>query len=246
MKPIQVLMPMGGLGQRFRNEGYELPKPLIEVQGMPMFMRAIKSFDAYSGPKSFLFVVRQDAEDEYKLATQIQSILPEAKIAYLKQDTRGAVETCLIAREYIEQSEPLIIMDCDFYFESQAYFAQLAEIAQSNDYAGMLLSFDSDWDRYSYARTDESGDVIETAEKKVISNNALAGAYCFGSGDIFLKAADQLMQAEINDNMKEYYISLLYNEILRDGGKISLAKVDAFDSFGTPEELNAYLNRHNS
>lgn len=241
MKPIQILMPMGGLGQRFRNEGYSVPKPLIDVQGTPMFVRALNSFNEYDGPKQHVFVIRQDAEDEYGLATQIAKIIPDAKISLLQADTRGAVETCLAARSHIDPGLPLVVMDCDFSFTSALYFEKVRSLVQDSYYSGVLLSFDSDWDRYSYARTNEYGDVVETAEKQVISNNALAGAYCFGSGKIFLDAADDLMQKPISDSMKEYYISLLYNKLLRDGNRVALAKVDTFDSFGTPEELTTFL-----
>lgn len=241
MKPIQILMPMGGLGQRFRDEGYDKPKPLIDVQGQAMFKLALASFDAYQGDKKHLFVVRQDAEEQYGLATDIKALQPDAKIALLHDNTRGAVETCLLAREYINPALPLIIMDCDFSFTSPDYFAKVSDMVQHGRLDGVLLSFDSDWDRYSYARTNEAGEVVETAEKKVISNNALAGAYCFGSGQLFLDAADELLRQPLSDTMKEYFISLLYNTLLSNGGKIALAKVEQFNSFGTPQELKAYL-----
>lgn len=242
MKAIQILMPMGGLGQRFRDEGYDVPKPLIEVEGQQMFLKALSSFDVYEGDKKHIFVVRQDAELQYGLASSIQQLLPDAKIAMLQENTRGAVETCLLARQYIDPALPLIIMDCDFNFSSEEYFKKVTELAQNGTYDGVLLSFDSDRDRYSYARVNEVGEVIQTAEKKVISNNALAGAYCFGSGALFLEAADELMKQAISETLKEYYISLLYNQLLARGKRIALAKIDQFNSFGTPQELQEYLD----
>lgn len=234
-------MPMGGLGQRFLDEGYDTPKPLIEVDNVAMFQKALSSFDAYEGEKRHIFVVRQDAEDEYQLATEIKKLQSDASISLLHTNTRGAVETCLQAREHIDPELPLIIMDCDFSFASTDYFQKVTSVAQGKDYDGVLLSFNSDWDRYSYARTNDDGAVVETAEKKVISNNALAGAYCFGSGQLFLDAADTLLHSPISETMKEYYISLLYNELLSAGKKIALAKVEQFNSYGTPQELQAYL-----
>ncbi len=85
MKPIQILMPMGGLGQRFRDKGYNAPKPLIEIQGQAMFLKALASFDAYEGEKRHLFVVRQDAEDKYGLAATIKKLQPDAEIALLQK-----------------------------------------------------------------------------------------------------------------------------------------------------------------
>jgi len=241
MKPIQILMPMGGLGQRFRDKGYDTPKPLIQVREKPMFLEALASFDAYKGNKKHLFVVRQDAQDKHQLASEIQKLLPDSMVAMLQKDTRGAVETCLLARDLIDPQLPLIVMDCDFSFSSSEYFSKVTELARNATYDGVLLSFDSDWDRYSYARTNDEGLVVETAEKKVISRNALAGAYCFGSGQMFIDAADRLMRRPVAKSMPEYYISLLYNLLINGGRKITLAKTDTFHSFGTPEELAIFL-----
>lgn len=244
MRSLQILMPMGGLGQRFRDEGYEVPKPLIEVEDRAMFLKALASFDVYGGEKEYIFVVRQDAEDEYGLASKIKELVPDANIAMLKKNTRGAVETCLLARKFIKPDLPLVIMDCDFTFTSTNYFTKVSELTKNSVYDGVLLSFDSDCDRYSYARLNDAGEVVETAEKRVISNHALAGAYCFASGQIFLDGADILMKKSIDGDMNEYYISLLYNVLLSQGRRIALAKVDTFNSFGTPQELAIYL-RHN-
>lgn len=242
MKTIQILMPMGGLGQRFKDEGYETPKPLIEVDGKAMFLKALASFDAYPGEKQHLFVVRQDAEDEYGLASSIKLLLPDAKITMLDHNTRGAVETCLLSRELIDPELPLIIMDCDISFMSDDYFSKVSEIALNQAYDGLMLSFDSNEPRFSYVRTNEAGEVVETAEKKAISNNALAGAYCFGSGKTFIDAADKLLQEPLGENMKEYYMSYLYNVLLSTGKKVIVAKGD-FTSYGTPKELQEYINR---
>ena len=241
MKQLQILLPMGGLGQRFRDEGYATPKPLIEVDGIPMFLRAIGSFDALPAQKTTAFIVRQDAEDEFGLASSIQKILPEAKIVMLDHNTRGAAETALLARDIIDPDAPLIIMDCDFEFTSDEYFSYVQDILRDDLYDGVLLSFTSDNPRYSYAIVDDDGFVVETAEKVVISSHALWGAYCFAKGSTFIKYAEKIMGKGLSEERKEFYISYVYSEMIADGLKIKLATVDKFHSFGTPTELNEYL-----
>lgn len=243
-KQLQILLPMGGLGQRFRDEGYTTPKPLIEVEGRRMFLRALASFDTLNVDRSVLFVVRQDAEDEYGLATSIREIMPNAGVTILNHNTRGAVETALIARDLIDPDEPLIIMDCDFEFTSSEYFKYVKEIIEGAPYDGVLLSFTSDNPRYSYAKVGVDGFVTETAEKVVISNHALWGAYCFASGGLFLEYADRLITQGLSDVRKEFYISYVYAEMIADGCKIKLATTDSSHSFGTPAELNEYLASH--
>lgn len=243
MKTLQILMPMGGLGQRFRDAGIDTPKPLIDVNGTPMFKKALASYDDYPGEKRHIFVIRKDTDKQYNLANQIKEILPDAQIKVLDHNTRGAVETCMIAEEFIDPDLPLVIIDCDIAFDAGNYFELIQQSIQNNSYDGLLLSFDSDQPRYSYAEIDENNIVRRTAEKVVISNNALMGAYFFTNASNFLDAAHQLMSDDISESMKEYYVSLIYNILIENNKRIGLAK-GTFYCFGTPEELRAYLETY--
>lgn len=237
-------MPMGGLGQRFRDAGINTPKPLIDVNGLPMFQKALASYNPYEGNKSYIFVIRKDTDDEYGLAGQISSILPQAKIKILDHNTRGAVETCLIAEDIINPELPLIIMDCDIAFDADNYFELIRQTISDGTYDGLLLSFDSNNPRYSFAELDENNIVIRTAEKQAISNHALMGAYFFTKAKYFIDAAHTLINNPISESMKEYYVSLIYNILINQGKHIGLAKGTMY-CFGTPEELNQYLANAN-
>jgi NDP-sugar pyrophosphorylase family protein len=239
MKPLQILMPMGGLGQRFRDAGINTPKPLIEVKGTPMFQKALAAYDSYSGEKQHIFVIRKDIDDEYNLADQLRILIPDAKIKILDHNTRGAVETCLLAEDFIDPNLPLVIMDCDISFDAGNYFTLIEEAVQIESYDGLLLSFNSSDPRYSFAEVDENNTVIRTAEKVAISSNALMGAYFFTHGKLFLDAAHELIDQPISDTIKEYYVSLIYNILINEQKKIGLAR-GTFYCFGTPEELKAY------
>jgi dTDP-glucose pyrophosphorylase len=244
MKTLQILMPMGGLGQRFRDVGINTPKPLIDVNGVPMFQMALSAYDSYEGEKKHIFVIRKDTDEEYGLAKQITSILPNAMIEVLDHNTRGAVETCLIAENLIDPELPLVIMDCDISFDTENYFELIRQAVENNSYDGLLLSFNSIDPRYSFAEINENNIVIRTAEKVAISNNALMGAYFFARASSFLDAAHELMDSPISESMKEYYVSLIYNILIKQNKKIGLAK-GTFYCFGTPEELQLYLNKTN-
>jgi len=245
MKTLQILMPMVALGQRFRDEGYDTPKPLIDVEGMAMFQRALAAYDDYSGEKRHLFVIRKDTDDEYGLADQIRALLPEAKINILDHNTGGAVETCLIAEDLIGPSLPLVIMDCDITFDAPHYFEKMREAVEDDAYDGLLLSFDSNDPRYSFAEVNDDGIVTRTAEKVAISTNALMGAYFFTKASTFLDAAHELVDRQLDETMKEYFVSLIYNILIDTGRRVGLAK-GSFTSFGTPEELQRYLDRDES
>jgi len=240
MKTLQILMPMGGLGSRFAKEGYETPKPLIEVDGKPMFIRALDSFKSVEDIQH-IFVIRKEHDEKYDLSRQILTQLPDARIALLDHDTGGAVETCLIANDLIDNELPIAVADCDIYFESSSYFEKINNVENSN-LDGMLLTFNSEDPRYSYVELNDANEAVRTAEKVVISNHAILGGYFFRSGELFKSLAQQFITEGLGE-LKEFYMSHLFNLLLTRSGKVEVADIDTMHIFGTPEELNAYLNR---
>jgi dTDP-glucose pyrophosphorylase len=235
---------MGGLGSRFADAGNPVPKCMIEVDGVPMIVKAVKSFARLHDRANLqpLFVVRQEHEDKYQLSSQLLTVLPNAKFAFLGRNTAGAVETAMEAAPLIDLAHPIVVMDCDLYFQSSGYEEQVLAM-ERDKVAGLLLYFESRNNRYSFCElADDGRTVLRTAEKVPISTHALIGAYGFGSGEIFVNAAKRLLADPLNPStgFKEYYCSLLYNFVLRDGGKVVAVPTDEFHSFGTPEELECF------
>lgn len=236
-------MPMAGEGSRFLKEGWTTPKPLIELKGTPLFIRAINSVSIDDVSMKYSFIVRQEHIDNYKIDQQIKAILPNANIFSVLKTTRGAVETCLMAESVISEDDGIIVMDCDLEFRSEAYIKgihQILEKPMEEVDGGMLVSFESNLPKYSYAEIDKDYRVLRTAEKEVISNHALCGAYFFSTGKGFLNAAHRLIN-EQNFSKPEFYVSLLYNYLLQNGETVLLAKMEQYFSYGTPEELKQYL-----
>lgn len=243
MRPLHIIMPMAGEGSRFLKEGWTIPKPLIKLKGIPLFKRAIGSVAFGDAPMKYSFIVRKEHIDKYHIDEQIKEILPEANIFFVERTTRGAVETCLMAESAISEEDSLVVMDCDLEFRSEGFVDNIKQILSlpiDNVNGGLLVSFDSNDSRYSYAEVDENMIVIRTAEKEVISNHALCGAYFFSSAKGFLKAAHQLLD-EPEFTKSEYYVSLLYNYLLKNGETVRLSKMEMFHSYGTPEELKRFL-----
>lgn len=248
MRNLHIVMPMAGEGNRFKKEGWTTPKPLIELNGQPLFKHAISSVSAEGINLKYSFIVRQEHIDEYKIDEGIKSFLPDANIFSVFKTTRGAVETCLMAESAIADDDAVIVMDCDLEFRSKKFIDVISKALSqpsvnfnSNDYiSGALVSFESDEPRYSYASVGDDGYVTRTAEKEVISNHALCGAYFFSTGKRFKQIAHRLLD-EPDFKKPEYYVSLLYNYLLADGEKVMLAPMEEYYSYGTPEELKRYL-----
>lgn len=243
MRSLHIIMPMAGEGSRFAKAGWTTPKPLIELNGQPLFKHAISSVAAEGIQMKYSFIVRQEHIDNYAIDKGIRSFLPEANIFSVLKTTRGAVETCLMAESAIADEDAIIVMDCDLEFRSKEFLkiikSILSEPVEKSD-GGALVSFESDQPRYSYAELGEDGLVKRTAEKEVISNHALCGAYFFSTGKEFKQIAHRLLD-ELEFKKPEYYVSLLYNYMLERGEKVYLAPMEEYYSYGTPEELKRYL-----
>ena len=243
MRFLHIVMPMAGEGSRFLKEGWTTPKPLIELNGQPLFKHAISSVTDKDIQMKYSFIVRQEHIDKYQIDKGIRSFLPEANLFSVVKTTRGAVETGLIAENAIADDDAVIVMDCDLEFRSKKFMEIIKQILNKpieEATGGALVSFESNEPRYSYAALGEDGFVARTAEKEVISNHALCGAYFFASGRRFKQIA-HLLLAEPAFTKPEYYVSLLFNYLLKDGEKVWLAPMEEYYSYGTPEELKRYL-----
>ena len=231
---------MAGEGSRFANAGWPTPKPLIQLKGKPLFLHAIDSVRLDDVPMKYSFIVRQNHIDENKIDHSIKEFLPDAFIYSVEKTTRGAVETCLKAERGIDDDDAIVVMDCDLEFSSVRYKELIRESLKNNGAkGGALVTFESDSPKYSYAEIDEDGLVRRTAEKEVISNHALCGAYFFASGKEFKAVANELVNAPMEK--PELYVSLLFNKLIANGSPVYIAPMELYRSYGTPEELSRYM-----
>ena len=243
MRYLHIVMPMAGEGSRFLKEGWTTPKPLIELNGQPLFKHAISSVTDKDIQMKYSFIVRQEHIDKYQIDKGIRSFLPEANLFSVVKTTRGAVETCLIAENAIADDDAVIVMDCDLEFRSKKFVEIIKQILNKpieEATGGALVSFESNEPRYSYAALGKDGFVTRTAEKEVISNHALCGAYFFSSGKRFKEVAHCLLDEPVFSK-PEYYVSLLFNYLLKAGEKVRLVSMEEYYSYGTREELKRYL-----
>ncbi len=238
MRRLHILMPMGGLGSRFSAQGWSTPKPLIPVDGTPMFLKALGSFAGLAGPRTVTAIYRRETDQEGFLSARIRAALADVSIVLLDGPTRGAVETCLAGAAHLAADDGVVVLDCDLCFACPAYLEAIAAVlAGRSDADGLLLTFPSSAPRYSYAQIAE-GRVVRTAEKEPISPHAVVGAYFFSRADAFLGAARTLLARPL---ATEYYTSYLYNILIAGGARIAAVPVTGYASFGTPEELAAHL-----
>jgi NDP-sugar pyrophosphorylase family protein len=227
---------MAGRGERFRKAGYTIPKPLIELSpGVPMFAKATESFPLHK-MSEIVFVVLKEHCKEYGFDSEIRKRyggLP-IRIVALDDVTSGQAETVAIALSQADQDASLLVFNGDSAFEDD--IGEWMDGAASS-WDGALQVFRDRDPRWSFARTDEDGQVVETAEKNPISDLASTGLYYFKSSQRYLHYYSDL---ELSGG--ERYIAPLYNRYLREGGRIGIIPCRRYLCFGTPADFEACLN----
>lgn len=229
---VHYVMPMAGRGSRFNKEGFDLPKPLLEIYGMPFFYWATKSVSKFIDLSSINFVVLQEHIEKFSIDKVIKKFFPEAKIVGLPEVTEGAVITSMRGIEEITDDLPIIFNDCDHLFKSKE-FNNFCNFNFDSTIDGILLTFRANEPKYSFVEKDIDGNIIRTVEKKVVSDEAICGCYYFKNKEIFLKSAEKYL---INCNYNEYFMSGVYNVMIQDNKNVKSIKTDFHIPFGVPEE----------
>jgi HAD superfamily hydrolase (TIGR01509 family) len=235
---MNVIIPMAGHGSRFSQAGYTFPKPLIEVHGKPMIQVVIDNLkvDAH-----FIFIVKKEHREKYNLDSMLSLLAPGCDIVDVDKVTEGAACTVLLGKEFINNDNPLVIANSDQFVEwsSLDFFYKMNE--QNLD--GGIVSFKSTHPKWSYAKTDNNGFVLEVAEKKTISDIATVGIYYWKKGSDFVKYAEQMIHKNIRAN-NEFYVCPVFNEAILDGLKIKTFDVPKMWGLGTPEDLDYFLENY--
>lgn len=237
---MNVIIPCAGEGSRFRDKGYSFPKPIIDVFGRPMIQWVV---DALGVDGNYTFIVKEEHRTKYNLDGMLSFIAgPSSGIISISETTDGAARTVLLAKNKINNDNPMLIANSDQYFDynSLEFFYKM----QEGDYDAGILTFESTHPKWSYVKT-EDGLVIEVAEKKVISNQATVGVYYVKKGSDFVKFAEQMISKNIRVN-NEFYVAPVFQEFVEAGLKVGVFNVDKMWGLGTPEDLEYFIQNYDN
>lgn len=230
---MNIVMPMAGRGSRFVDIGVATPKPLIDVRGRPMYTWAMDALPLDRATR-LIFLCLSEHLGALGLEDDIRARYGEYDpiIVDVNEVTEGQACTVLLAREHIDNDQPLVIFNADTTLRSN-----LAGVLDGYpDADGVLSVFSAPGDKWSFARLDDSGRIVETAEKRRISEWASTGLYHFARGAEFVRHADQMIADD--DRIKgEFYVAPLYNRMIANGAKIYPEMAQDVWVLGTPEDL---------
>lgn len=237
---INILLPLGGMSTFFDTDEYPFPKPLIEINGKLMIEMVIENYASLREPHRFIFIVQQEDCRKYHLDDTLKLLTDgNCEIVMLGNETKGAVCSALMAIDHIDDGDRLLISNGDQYIDVD--MNEIFSFFGKRDSDGGVMCFRAVHPKWSYVRLDEEGMIIETAEKRPISHNAIAGFYYFRHGSDFVRAAMRSIEKDASVN-EVYYIAPTLNELVLENKRLDVYRIDTrqYYSFYSPQKIKEF------
>lgn len=253
---LQVVIPMAGLGTRFSSYGFKKNKYLLPIDTnlTPMIEAAICSLDI-NVPCKFFFIINEEHGVDSNLRDILRDISYrhdfEYVIASVNKLTEGPACTVSHIEEFIDMTCPMLISNSDQVLSWS--FDRFYSICQNPKYDGCLLTYKPDYeviigekDKHSFLRLDENKNVVECAEKIVLSDKALVGTHYISVASDYFDAYHYMIKHNMRAPNGEFYISLVYQAMIEQGKKISYYHLkpnhnEKFYPVGEPQDYFNYL-----
>jgi NDP-sugar pyrophosphorylase family protein len=242
-----TILPMAGHGSRFKSRGYILPKPLINVNGKPMVVQAVKCLPQ-SNKNIFIALKNRESEE---LKSSLELNFKNVSILYLDKTTEGQAQTCskAITELKVSLDDPILISACDngVYYDKKKYLKLLSE----KDIDVIVWSFRNNQttknnpNMYSWLKVDEDNNVLEVSCKNLkygdpLNTHAIIGTMYFKRAEMFLSAYHKNLVNDIRTN-NEFYVDDVLNVCIEKGLKVKVFEVENYICWGTPDDLETYL-----
>jgi len=239
---MKIIIPMAGTGNRFVQKGYKEPKPLIEINGKKIIEYILQLFNEED---EIVFICNDQHIKNTNMKTILNRLKPNSRIVEIPEHKFGPVYTVFSSYNFIDDDEEVLVCYCDnpFLWDYENFKKY------KNKYDGVILTHTGmhphtlNSTKMAFLKI-ENDLVTEIKEKECFTNDPLqehasTGAYYFKNGKILKKYFNELMNKNINYN-GEFYVTLVYNLLIRDGLKISFYDTEFVTVFGTPEELESF------
>lgn len=262
------LIPMAGEGRRYKDAGFTTPKPLIEINGVPMVVRAAR---ALPEADRWIFVVRESHLRTSPIKAVLERYFPDPVIVTVDHLTDGQARTCMLAKDHIPPHSALTIgpSDNDMTYDSGAVNRLFADPATD----GWIWTFRrnpavlQDPGMYGWVRIADTASgpargegVIAPPEADAgrgasspatgvsckipisdtpLEDHAVIGAFTFKEARFFFEAFDAMVAADERIN-GELYVDTAADVAIRQGRRIQAFEVDRYIGWGTPQDLAIY------
>lgn len=237
------LIPMAGEGKRFKDAGYKIPKPLILVSGKLMI---IKAADSLPIADKWIFVCRKEHIADYGIDKVLKAYAHNVVIIAVDKLTEGQANTCLLAKDLINNDEELLIGACDNgMIWNKNEFEKLRKEADC-----LVWTFRNNVavknkpQAYGWVIVDDKDNISKISVKIPISDNpikdhAIVGTFWFKKGKIFIEAVENMIKKNIKVN-NEFYVDSVINEVIESGYRTKVFEIEKYICWGAPDDLKRY------
>lgn len=231
---------MAGLGQRFVNEGYRTPKPLIMVKGKTILEWTLESFPIQKEDTLWFAVLK-------KHQTDIEPFLYETygsdiQIIIIDELTNGNLETVYICTEQIDNGN-LIILDCDNKYNHNNIRSFIKQIPADKESSAVFHFKDDNRSLPNKWANLSMNDILVTEIREKddgwVDKSKLIGIFYVNDISFLRKQAEKIFDRNIRTN-NEYYTSSVFNLNLEDGYNVYTHEVKDVVPLGTPEDIKLF------
>jgi len=243
---FQIIIPMSGFGERFRKAGYQVPKPLIEIDDKPIISYVI---DLFPGELDFIFICNQEHLENpaYCMEEIIHRYCPSGRVIGIQPHKLGPIHAVHQIEGLIDLTRPTVVNYCDFtcYWD----WNHFKEFVSKSACAGAIPAYKGfhphtlGSTNYAYIQ-EVNGCVIDIQEKQPYTKNrmeefASSGTYYFATGKIMFDAFQNTVEQDLSVG-GEYYVSLAYRYLLATNQPVAVYPLQHFMQWGTPEDVAEY------
>jgi len=237
---MNIIIPLGGKGERFSKNGYKNPKPLISIFDKCMIEYVLDNLIISNEDK--VFIIYNSNLDSYDFSKFINTKYNFIKLVKIS-DTKGAVETLLLGIDYILNNfsfnNKCLILDCDTFYTED--IRTICDNSNEN-----IVFYTKNYEKnpiYSYIEFNDKLNIQNIKEKEKISDNANTGAYFFVDIKLLYSYCKYVLDNNITFN-NEPYTSCVISEMIKNNilfKGYELKEVCVF-SLGTPKSVENYIN----
>ena len=237
---MNIIIPLGGKGERFSKSGYKQAKPLINILDKKMIDYVLDNLNISIEDK--VFIIYNFKLDDYNFSKYISNKYNFINLISIS-DTKGAVETLFLGINNILNNfchhKKCLVLDCDTF-----YTEDIKNIF--NDSIDNMVFYTKNYDTnaiYSYIELNDESIITNIKEKNKISDNANTGAYAFTDINVLYDYCKYVLDNNITFN-NEPYTSCVISEMVKSNiiFKGHELKEECVFSLGTPSAVEKYID----
>lgn len=160
-----------GEGSRLAREGVKQPKPLIELQGVPIIERLVRLFMRH-GASSVSIIINEQQPQTLTLLQRLQKELP---INLVVKDTPSSMHSMHALMPHLQGGEKFCLTTVDTLFHEKEFARYIAAFEQSDCDGLMAVTDYIDDEKPLYVETDEELRITAFGDSAMEDNRYISG-----------------------------------------------------------------------